>query len=306
MNETDLSLITYYNSDIEETIKNGLNLNSLFANNLWLKKFNGKLIRVSDIFSIARGERRGWDNLFYPEGKHNIENLYLKPVLKTPRSISSLIAKPDALAFYCDKSIKELKQKKHFGALSWIEKFEKTTNETGILLPLALARANTNWYTMSPNTMGELVININFGDRLFVAKFEDSTFVNQRLIRFTKKNNELNLDLCHALMNSVLGLFYLEAMGTGRGEGALDLSKDKIEAGFRIINSDLINLSTQKLILQAFEKIKSRPIYPIYKELQQEDRKLFDVLILKTLSLENLYPSIKNSLLEIYNIRSSV
>lgn len=304
--EADLSLITYCNSDIEETIKNGLNLNSLFANNLWLKKFSDKLIKVSDIFSVARGERRGWDNLFYPEGKHNIENLYLKPVLKTPRSISSLIAKPDALAFCCDKTIEELKQLEHFGALSWIEKFEKTTNETGILLPLALARAHTNWYTMSPNTMGELVMNINFGDRLFVAKFEESTFVNQRLIRFTKKNGELNLDLCHALMNSVLGLFYLEAMGTGRGEGALDLSKDKIEAGSRIINPDLIDLSTQKLILQAFEKIKSRPIYPIYKELQQEDRKLFDVLILKTLSLENLYPSIKNSLLEIYSIRSSM
>jgi len=119
VNETDLSLITYYNSDIEETIKNGLNLNSLFANNLWLKKFNGKLIRVSDIFSIARGERRGWDNLFYPEGKHNIEDLYLKPVLKTPRSISSLIAKPDALAFYCDKSIKELKQKKELLIKQW-------------------------------------------------------------------------------------------------------------------------------------------------------------------------------------------
>lgn len=64
--------------------------------------------------------------------------------------------------------------------------------------------------------MADLVASINYGDRLFIAKLKERSFVNQRLARFTKKTEIVDVDLCHALLNSALGMFFIEALGFGR------------------------------------------------------------------------------------------
>jgi len=230
------------------------------------------------------------------------EEEFLRPVLKTPRSIDNLVTKPDALAFCCTKSIEELENDGKTGALSWIRNFENKTNKKGKLLPIVLKKANTNWYTMKPDTMGEIVTSINFGDRLFFAKFNEPTFVNQRLVRFTRKN----IQLCHALLNSILGLFYIEALGTGRGQGVLDMSKDKLENDLEMLNPELFNETQKTDILAKFEIIKRRDILDIEKELEEEDRNAFDNAILDAIGLLDKKEKIKKALLELYKIRSSV
>ena len=101
-------------------------------------------------------------------------------------------------------------------------RFANQVNGKGDPLPEVLSRPNIEWYTMSPSTLADMVISMNPYHRLFVAKLEQRSFVNQRLIRFTKKTRTINVDLCHALLNSVIGLFFIEAIGFGRGLGALD------------------------------------------------------------------------------------
>ncbi|MEZ6255735.1 MAG: N-6 DNA methylase [Patescibacteria group bacterium] len=306
VNEQDIYINTYTNKDIETLLELGLNLNSFFAENSWLLELKEKMVRVSSFFDIGRGERRGWDKLFYPEDKNNIEERYLKPVLKTPRSIKNYVANPDALAFCCTLSKEELQKAGHLGALEWINKFEGQTNGTGVPLPDCLARAGMNWYTMLPNTMAEIVTNINFGDRLFFARFDEPTFVNQRLVRFTKKDNTVDVVLCNALLNSIVGLLYIEAMGTGRGEGALDLSTDKIKNDLRFINPNLLEETDKQTIVHLFNKIESRAILPIEQELEQEDRIAFDNAILKAIGKPTYRDKIKKSLLTLYKIRVSV
>lgn len=284
----------------------GLNLNSLFTDNSWIISLKPFLINASLLFEIARGERRGWDELFYPNDNTSIEDEFLRPVLKTPRSLTSLVAQPDAMAFCCTKSIEELERDHNIGALSWIRSFEHKTNGTGKLLPIALQKAGTNWYTMTPDTMGEIVTSINFGDRLFFAKFPEPTFVNQRLVRFTRKNTDTNLELCHALLNSTLGLFYIEALGTGRGQGALDISKNKLEKDLLMFNPALFNEVQKTEILRKFEAIKTRGILNLEDELKQLDRKELDEAILGSIGLLEIKESIKKALLDLYHIRSSV
>ncbi|KKQ08490.1 MAG: hypothetical protein US21_C0014G0015 [Candidatus Nomurabacteria bacterium GW2011_GWB1_36_6] len=253
-----------------------------------------------------RGFGLRWDPLFYPTDNNSIEEEFLRPVLKTPRSIDNLVTKPDALAFCCTKSIEELENDGKTGALSWIRNFENKTNKKGKLLPIVLKKANTNWYTMKPDTMGEIVTSINFGDRLFFAKFNEPTFVNQRLVRFTRKNISTNIQLCHALLNSILGLFYIEALGTGRGQGVLDMSKDKLENDLEMLNPELFNETQKTDILAKFEIIKRRDILDIEKELEEEDRNAFDNAILDAIGLLDKKEKIKKALLELYKIRSSV
>lgn len=306
LEEDDISVHSYSHKRIEEIQGLGLNLNSFFADTEWVLDLTEKMVKISDFFEIGRGERRGWDKLFYPDTANMIEAEYLKPVLKTPRSIESLIAKPDAVAFCCEKSKEELEKLGHSGAQAWINKFENQTNEEGIPLPTSLARSGIYWYTMLPITMAEIVTGINFGDRLFFARFDEPTFVNQRLVRFSKKTTSIDVNLCHALMNCMLSLFYIEAMGTGRGEGALDLSKDKIENDLHIINPGLISDENKEKILTLFNKLEQRNIFPIQKELEQEDRNNFDNAVLEAIGCLSYKERIKKALLTIYKIRVTV
>lgn len=306
VNEEDILMHTYSRQKMNEVQNMGLNLNSFFADTEWLLELSDKLVKISNFFEIGRGERRGWDKLFYPDESNEIESEYLQPVLKTPRSIHNLIAEPDAMAFCCDKSKAELENLGHTGALSWINKFENQTNERGTPLPTCLARKGINWYTMLPATMAEIVTSINFGDRLFFARFQKPTFVNQRLVRFSRKSEIVDDELCHALMNSLVSLFYIEAMGTGRGEGALDLSKDKIEADLRIINPELITKENREIILKLFKKLETREILPIKQELEQEDRISFDNAVLDAIGCLSYKEQIKDALLTLYGIRVAI
>ncbi len=154
--------------------------------------------------------------------------------------------------------------------------------------------------------MAEIVTSINFGDRLYFARFKEPTFVNQRLVGFTRKSEEVDYKLCHALMNSLIVLFYIEAMGTGRGEGALDLSKDKIEDDLRIINPSLISKENREIILNLFEKLETRKILRIEDELEQADRNAFDDAVLNAIGCFEYKGRIKNALLTLYKIRVAV
>lgn len=306
LDEDDISIQSHTQNQISEILNLGLNLNSFFADNEWVSELQDKLMKVSDLFDIGRGERRGWDKLFYPSVANRIENEYLKPVLKTPRSIGSMIAESDAVAFCCSRSKEELETLGHSGAIDWINRFEGQANEKGVPLTTSLARSGINWYTMLPATMAEMVTSINFGDRLFFARFDNPTFVNQRLIRFTRKAQDVDVKLCHALMNSLISLYYIEAMGTGRGEGALDLSKDKIESGLRIINPALIDERHKEKILSLFEVIEARNVLPISEELEMQDRINFDNAVLESIGCVAYRERIKNALLALYSIRTAV
>jgi len=260
IDEEDISTISYTNEKIDALKSFGLSNNSFFSDINWLRDFEDQLIKAKDVFEIARGERRGWDPLFYPSIPNEIEDEYLKPVLKTPKSIKYLDAEPDVLSFCCTLSKEELKYLNHNGAVRWIESFENQCNTVGDPLPEVLKRAGIYWYTLNPNTLGEFVTSINPGDRLFIAKFDQPTFVNQRLIRISRINPELNIDIYHALFNSILSMFYLEAMGFGRGEGVLDINKNNFEENFHILNPRLLNETEIKSIIESFKPLIEREI----------------------------------------------
>ena len=304
--EEDIIISSYEQSEINAVLDFGLSLNSHFANISWVSNFVDKVISASDLFEVARGERSGWDDMFYPGANSGIEPEYLKSVLKTPRSIRRLLTMPDAEAFCCDKTIDQLERLGHTGAIAWIRQFENLTNGNGDPLPTVLAKANTHWYTMKPDTMAEVVTNINFGDRLFFARFSEPTFVNQRLVRLSKKVNDTNVVLCQALLNSTFGLFMLEAMGIGRGEGALDLSKDKIEADLKMINPNQYTQTQIEEIIQKYTALEARDIGTVNEELESSDRDELDNAILEPLGLLGHLEDIKKSLSVLYKIRVTV
>lgn len=293
-------------NDINNLKTLGMGMNAMFVDLSWMEHLNDVLVPLSSLLKITRGERRGWNAMFYPTGDHGIEPDYIKCVLKSPRNVKGFIATPDANAFCCSKSKDELRQLRHHGALTWIARFEHGVNTKGEPLVSSLQRAGHYWYEMRDDNKADFVIPINFDKRLFIPKIEPRTFIDQRLAGLTMINEEEDAMLYHALLNSVMGIFYIEALGFGRGLGALDLSAQKISEHMYMLNPELLTKSQTDSIKNAFKPILERDALLLEDELNSPERQYFDDTVLEEFGILKLKPIIIDTLLRLYKIRISV
>lgn len=272
----------------------GLAGSAQFVDIDWL--LDAPLVPVRDLFTIRRGERRGWDKLFYPAKGHGIEPDYIKPVLLSSTSVASYDTTADSDAFCCGVTKAELRRRGHTGALAWIKRFETVRNGTGKLLPEVLAKANSHWYEMRADRVAELVIPLAYGKRLYVGRVNPAAFVNQRLMGLNAHAG-VNVDLAHALLNSTIGLLMIEGIGFGRGLGALDLNKDRIEANLHMLDPDELNRTQRNEIITAFDAMKTRRVLEVSDDLEQADRQLLDDLVIQhfglTVSREHIYDTLR-------------
>lgn len=305
LDESVATMKAYSVNEIDKILKYGITLNALFHDILWIDEIKNCLIPIEDVLVVKRGERRGWNDLFYPVQDSGIEECYIRPVLKNPAQLKSFKAQTDIDAFCCHKSKEELKTLGHTGALNWIEKFEKIKNGSGKLLPIALKRSGSYWYEMDDATKADFVTALNPDKRLFVAKFEESTFVDQRFTRMLIKDDVISAELIHALLNSVYGMFAIEAIGFGRGLGVLDASSTKLKNMY-MINPNIISKQDQEEIIALFEKIRIRDVMDVQDEFRDADREAFDKKVLQAIGHAELYDSIKESLLSLQHTRHCV
>ncbi|MDV5102560.1 N-6 DNA methylase [Clostridium perfringens] len=306
INTEEFIINSYSDKEIKDLDSMGMIKNSLFTDCRWLLNFKDKLVPITKYFDIKRGERRGWNHLFYPVD-HSIEKEYIVPVMKK-LDTSSYIMNLDASieGFSCGKSLNELRALGHKGALEWINKFDGVKNGTGKLLTQVLAKKNLYWYEMSLNSTFDIGLLINPDERLFFSKAPYPVFFDQRLTGLVRKNKSCELTILVAMLNSILGIFYIEAIGFGRGLGVLDLNKSKVKERFKMLNPELITESSRIEIIKLYRELESRDVKSIREELEQVDRVKFDKAVLKAFGLEEYYNDIKNSLLQLFSIRKSV
>lgn len=151
----------------------------------------------------------------------------------------------------------------------------------------------------------DFVTAINPDKRLFVAKFDESTFVDQRFTRMLIKNTDISKDLLHALLNSLFGMFAIEAIGFGRGLGVLDASSTKLKNMY-MINPQNISDTDALEIVELFGKVKNRNVMDTEDELMDKDREIFDRKVMKAIGHEELYDLIKSSLLSMQHTRHTI
>jgi len=307
--QSDILKISQYSINQIRTLETlGVPWCGYFADLTWLPSITTKLINSNQIFDFTRGERRGWNALFYPSAGHNIEPDYIKPVLKDLRRTTSLTCIADGEAFCCSKSLLELQALNHIGALEWIRTFVNQNNETGIQLTQSLRRANMFWYEMKTNNMADFVANVNYDRSLFIAKFDNRSFIDQRMIGFSIKAayQSENQNLFLALLNSIISMFFIESFGFGRGLGALDLRATKFERDFKILNPTILDDEQKRKIVHTFKPISLRNRFSLEQEILQEDRINFENTLFEIFGITEYYESIKASLLHLYKIRFAV
>lgn len=300
------SVSTYDKNQIDDLCNLGLSYNSLFHDVNWILDLKDKLIPISEHFKVFRGSRRGWDKLFFPkkEESSKIESVFLKPALFNAKKISTLITLPDRQAFCCGLSLDVLKTK-FPEAYKHIMRFADEKNGTGRSLVEVLERPNEEWYEMRQNEIADFYTIMNPDNRIFFGKFENPTFINQRLIGFSAIDTNVDLELMHALMNNMLMKFFVEALGFGRGLGVLDINKDKL-AKCLILNPKLLTQDLINSIKKCFRKICLKPILTIDEELNDSDWIEYNKLVLRAYGIEDYYTSIARSLISLRNVRKAV
>lgn len=266
------------------------------------------LVPARDVLDIRRGERRGWNDLFYPAPGHGIEPYYIEPVLRSSTDIKGLVTRAEKEAFSCSRTIADLKARGDTGALAWIRRFENMRNGTNKPLPDVLevnAPPGGHWYEMRADRLTELVVPMGYGSRLYVGRLDPPAFVDQRLIALNAKEGT-DTDLVHALLNSTLGLLMIEAIGFGRGLGVLDLNKDRIEKSLHVLDPSALNAEQRDDIVASFQSLLRRDILEVADELEQEDRIAFDNTVLEAFAVEVGRETIYDSLRALTEIRQAV
>lgn len=307
LNSDVITRVNYTHEEIEALKLKNVSYNSMFSNLKWLLEIEKKLTPISSYLKVFRGSRRGWDSLFFPSSKTNIEPQFLKDVLINAKTTNSYVATPTLgkKAFCCNMDMDELEAECYFGALRWIERFSNETNEKGKPLPQVLARKGMKWYELTTDEEAEIFTMMNPDDRMFYAKFNKPTFINQRLIGLKRKRHTDNIDLLHALLNSILSLFYIEAVGFGRGLGVLDINKDSISRCY-LLNPALLTEEQKKDILEKFSALSARGIIDINQEFNDPVRREFDTAVLSAFGIGSYYDRIVDSLKTMRKVRKAV
>ncbi|MEM5832011.1 MAG: hypothetical protein QXT38_01745, partial [Candidatus Aenigmatarchaeota archaeon] len=273
------------------------------------------LVRLGDIADIRIGFVTGANEFFYlkPIGKTvkevveiakknpnalirvrngagwegRIEAKFLKPVIKSPRELKSIIVRLEDLhylVFMCDKSKEELKGTKALEYIKWGEKQGYKTKPS--------LSGRDNWWSLSKYQIGNALCMMSYNDR-HIFWLNDKILTDARLYNILSNKNVYSLVAC---LNSVISFLSVELNGrVNLGEGALDF---KVYEAYKIVilNPDYLNEEVSRKIIN---ELSSRPIYSIFKELgfdpkkpirEQEpnplpDRKALDDIVFDALGL---------------------
>ena len=301
----DIQINRISQTELDEYDGMGLSWVTHFSDLNWMASVKPALVSVSSFFTVGRGERRGWDKLFFPPKGEKIEKEYIRPVLHSAADVKGLCATPDGRAFCCSRTIDELKKRGDYGALNWIQRFRHAKNEKGRPLTASLARGGCHWYEMKSGSIADLAVSMNPGYRLFFMRMSPPAFVNQRLIRLVAKK-DVDVDLCHALLCSIMGCFYLEALGFGRGLGALDINATKVSKQMMMLDPSKVSFAAKRAILGKFEVLKRRNVLNLEEELVRKDRKEFEKAVFLSYGLQGIMPKVQESLLSLFRLRSAV
>ena len=266
-----------------------------------LEKGKDKLVRLGEIAEVRFGIKTGANDFFYLEPlgpgskpgllrvrngagwEGEIEEEFLKPVIKSPRECRSIVVKAEDLKyrlFMCHKSKDELKGTKALEYIRWGEKKQYCERPS--------CRGRNPWWSLGSQEKPIAIWFKAFNDTFFVPFIPDfNMYVSDRfyVVYPSCKGNWL------IALNNILIALSTELHGRANlGEGALD--NMTYEAAMNYIINPMLLEST---------KIKSREVHNIFTECgidpesdipiaQQEpnplpDRKALDDIVFDALGL---------------------
>jgi hypothetical protein len=250
------------------------------------------------IAQVDTGLYSGLNDFFYmthEEAKdRGIEPEYLLPLLKSPRSASTILVRGrafDTLVFFCRKSKRDLKMAGHTGALRYIEwgerqvTVEKQKVRAGVPWPHvpSVRFRKPGWWAMKSVPPTRLFMLYGYNDR-FIQPLSDVAALSDRRFHMVRPFVENIYEPLCAVLNSTLVSLFIELAGRcNLGQGALDFAT--VDAN-KICVPQLKALRAHADSLTSSLKILGkRPVGNIYDEVARSDRRDLDSLVFDILGL---------------------
>jgi len=249
-----------------------------------LEKAGDKLVRLNNVAQVKFGIKSGSNNFFYLT-KQQVEELgieegYLKPLIKTPRSCPSIHIKSehlDTFAFWCRKSKKELTGTNALEYINWGEKqgFHELPSVQGrhLWYELPMVQSNILWWK-------------SVGERYCCFWNPDNYFADQRNYPI-KCKEDFVLPLLLSL-NCTFDRLFLE-VGAREMTGAytiIELSVQAVQRKFTINPAVLKKHPKWQYMSKIFKEMMDRPILNLDLELKQRDRQEIDLCVAEILGLK--------------------
>jgi hypothetical protein len=148
---------------------------------------------------------------------------------------------------------------------------------------------------------------MNPDSKIFVQRFLKPSFVNQRLINLTPIDDNADLDLFHAFLNSTMVISQIEALGFGRGESVLDINPTNLATGLYIPQIEAISDKQNKEIVNSFANIMKKPVMSVEEILTSSLRREYDELVFKSIGISvSVVDGVYKNLASLYTIRKAV
>ena len=196
-----------------------------------LEKGKDRLVKLGEVAEVRFGIKTGANDFFYLEPlgpgsqpglqrvcngagwEGEIEEEFLKPVIKSPRECRRIIIKPEDLKyriFMCHRSKEELKGTKALEYIEWGEKQKYHHRPT--------LRSRRRWWSLGQRDPGLYLWPMVHHDRLAIFLNVARVQVDHNLFEITPKND----NECIITLFSVVSVLVRELYGRSNlGEGAL-------------------------------------------------------------------------------------
>lgn len=270
-----------------------------------LEKCKDKLVPLKEIAEVRRGYTTGINDFFYLEESTNekskkkgnvicknargwqgeIEEKYLKPVIKSPKESQSIKIDTSKLKykiFICNKSKAELKKAGDLGALNYIEWGEKQKTKNNMKwTDVPSVQGRKYWWGIGREKLPEIIFSCGIADVYKVFDNDVDILNDKRLYEIYVNQNEV----IKPILNSTL--FYLGLEAESRinlGDGLLDLTVYEVEET-QVPEIKLFNKKQKENLTNFYKNLSERKLFSISKEIKQKDRKELDSLILEALGL---------------------
>lgn len=256
-----------------------------------LEKGRGKLVRLGDIADVRRGITTGANEFFYlseeDQRRWQIEEEFLKPVIKSPRECRSIVVKPDDLKFklfYCHKDKRELRGTNALRYIEWGETDDEWLDErTGQPNPpyaRPSCRGRRNWYDVGNRKIPEGIIPCSYRESFFVY-CNSGVYVDKRLYELETESRQIL-----PFLNSVFYPFFLEMQtrSYGGGGGPIDATVEEIQS-LLVLTDDALSVDEQRRLMEQLEIIALRGIGTVFAEIERPDRRELDSIVFDALGL---------------------
>jgi len=279
-----------------------------------LEKCKDKLDSLKDITkSCQRGKTSGITDFFYLQNVNDeftniskkwrgkIEKCYLKKVIKSPKESKSIEIKQENLKYYlfvCNKSKNELKKLNHFGALTYIDWGETQRTKNNILWSeVPSVQGRQYWWSFEVREPSKLLWTEMCNDNFRTLHNSKKVIESDKFYRIDTKDKKLSENIGYYLNSTICFLFRELNSFISLGDGVIKTPVYELQ------NLEIPN--TINKFKYKNDKLLSRNIEKIFKEVKLKDRQELDKAVLKALSLnpEEYLPRIYDGLTEMVKER---